>query len=161
MLFTESIDAALGNISVTCPSCILAADNIARNYGSPIATPPSTFVISMPSALRSGAPLPINVTLEDGFNQTVMDWVDTVATIETAAKIAGSPRVFYAHGAAVFKELTLRGAEDSIYPLVFTLSVRRLLTRHRSATVADAKRYRRARTCLVTDARMQRALDAA
>ena len=135
VVFTEC--AEYEDVRVSCPSCDLTVNNSASNYGNPVATPPSKFAIIMPAAIRSGAPLPINVTLKDGFNQTVMDWVSTVATIETPAKLTGSPRVFYADGVATFKELTLRGTQNTIYPLTFTLAVR-CSRCHLSVVVADA-----------------------
>jgi hypothetical protein len=120
---------------VSCPTCDLSYNNSAENYGVPMATPPEQFIINMRTQARSAAPLPINVTLKDGFGQTVKGWPDTIATIDTPANISGSLRVFYAEGAAVFKELALRGSENMTYQLDFTLSVRSCsFTRHRCVT---------------------------
>jgi hypothetical protein len=46
--------------------CDVAEGNFASNYGQVISTPPTQFLIDMPARIRSGAPLPINVTLQDG-----------------------------------------------------------------------------------------------
>jgi hypothetical protein len=120
--FTEC--AEYEDIRQTCPTCDLSVNNSADNYGHQVATPPEQFIINMYTQVRSGAPLPINVTLQDGFGQTVIGWIDTVATIDTVANISGSRRVFYAEGAAVFKELALRGNQGVTYQLDFTLAVR-------------------------------------
>ena len=64
VLFTEA--AELERIACTPLPC--AYDNLgnaASNYGQVMATPPAQFIISMPTKIRSGAMLPINVTLND------------------------------------------------------------------------------------------------
>jgi hypothetical protein len=96
-------------------------NNTAALARQTIATPPKHIVVALPAAVRSGAPLPVSITLVDGFNQTVKDWSDTTATIETAAALTGSVRAFYAHGAAAFAGLVLKGAEGASYELQFTL----------------------------------------
>ena len=122
VVFTEC--AQYEDTRVSCPSCDASINNTAENYGPQVATPPLQFLINMQTRVRSGAPLPINVTLKDGFGQTVMDWIDTIATIATTATVSGSLRTFYAGGSAVFKELALRGDENVTYELDFTVAVR-------------------------------------
>jgi hypothetical protein len=120
VLFTEAVDFEKLNCSPT--PCDTSANNTASGYGQIQATPPLQFVLDMPTAIRSGAPLPINVTLQDGFNQTVENWVDTTATIDSAALISGSLRSFYVDGMAAFRGLTLKGSEGVSYDLQFTVA---------------------------------------
>jgi hypothetical protein len=124
ILFTEAVQyEPLICSPVACDADIVDGTNYASNYGQVIATPPVQFLIDMPERVRSGAPLPISITLNDGFDQQVTDWQDTVATIESgAASVSGSLRTFYQHGEALFTGLSLRGAEGQAYELKFTLS---------------------------------------
>jgi hypothetical protein len=64
VMFTEA--AELGPMQCSPLPC--AYDNLgnaASNYGQVMATPPAQFIISMPRSIRSGAMLPIIVTLND------------------------------------------------------------------------------------------------
>ncbi len=66
VLYTESLDRQALNCS-PLPCLMFDQNNTASNYGDVQAMPPSTtFHISMPDAVRSGAPLPLNITLLDG-----------------------------------------------------------------------------------------------
>jgi hypothetical protein len=95
--------------------------NVAQNYGMDRATPARTINIAAPLAVRSGAPLPITVTLTDGYGQLLNEWDDLVVTITTDALLSGLTRVFYASGAAVFSSLTLKGIEGTSYALEVTV----------------------------------------
>lgn len=132
------LGANLGNCSVAIDGSVFA-DNAAPSGGGVYATGDIALLISgssfqrcaaagdaaeggMTSRLRSGAALPVSVTLYDGFAQKVRDWRDTSATIETDASITGLLRTFYAKGAATFSGLTLKGAEGATYTLTLTVS---------------------------------------
>jgi hypothetical protein len=120
ILFSEAVDFEALKCSPT--PCDTSLNNGATGYGDIQATPPLQFVLDMPTAIRSGAPLPINVTLQDGFNTTVQDWIDTTATINSSALLSGSLRTFYANGVAAFRGLTLKGDEGVSYDLEFTVA---------------------------------------
>ena len=97
-------------------------NNFASNYGQVYATPPTQFNIDIPDSIRSGAPLPVIITLVDGFGTLVSDWTNTVATIESLADISGSLRTFYQHGQATFANLVLHGDENQSYNMTFSIS---------------------------------------
>jgi hypothetical protein len=99
------------------PSACNASGNAADDYGPERATPAKHINIAAPPSVRSGAPLPIVVTLTDGFDQLLNEWADLVVTITTDALLSGSTRTFYTAGAAVFSSLSLKGAEATSYTL--------------------------------------------
>ena len=96
--------------------------NAARDYGAIFATPAKYINITIPSSVRSGAPLPVSVSLYDGFMQLINDWDTLLVTITTDALLVGSTRTFYASGAAVFSSLSLKGNENTSYTLTFTVN---------------------------------------
>jgi hypothetical protein len=119
LLFTEAEEYTELNCSPL--PCDTSVNNTAALARQTVATPPKHIAVAMPAAVRSGAPLSLSITLFDGFNQTVGDWRDTTATIETGAALTGSVRAFYANGAAAFSGLVLKGAQNASYELHFTL----------------------------------------
>jgi hypothetical protein len=64
VMFTEAVEVELLRCMPT--PCDWEHSNTAVIYGVPFATPPVTFVVTSPVTVRSGAPLPISVTLTDG-----------------------------------------------------------------------------------------------
>jgi hypothetical protein len=64
VMYTEAVEVE--PLRCTPTPCDWAHNNTALIYGVPFATPPVTFVVTAPEAVRSGAPLPISVTLTDG-----------------------------------------------------------------------------------------------
>ncbi len=103
------------------PAACNTSANTAEDYGPVMATPAKDVAITLPAKVRSGAPLPISVTLSDGFGQLVNEWEDLVVTITTDALLSGSLRTFYSKGAAVFPSLSLKGNESVSYELQFTV----------------------------------------
>jgi hypothetical protein len=120
LMYSEA-DQPMPPVCAPAP-CEYMTNNTAAGSRQLVATPPQIINISMPAQVRSGAPLPITVHLVDGFYQVIGTWRDTVVTIDTAAALAGSLRSFYAHGAAPFPGLSLKGDEGANYSLTFTLS---------------------------------------
>jgi hypothetical protein len=49
-----------------CETCDTATNNTATDWGKSVATPAKTISITLPEAVRSGAPMPNGVTLTDG-----------------------------------------------------------------------------------------------
>ena len=121
VLFTEAVDFAPLDCS-PLPCDTSDPNNFASNYGQVYATPPTQFNINIPDSIRSGAPLPVIITLVDGFGTLVSDWTNTVATIESLADISGSLRTFYQHGQATFANLVLHGDENQSYNMTFSIS---------------------------------------
>jgi hypothetical protein len=106
-----------------CGTCDATLNNTASDWGQIMATPAKDISISLPSSVRSGAPMPNSVTLTDGFQQLLAEWDNLVVTISTTdALVSGSLRTFYTNGEAVFSSLALKGNESASYSLVFTLS---------------------------------------
>jgi hypothetical protein len=67
VLFTEARPDQVQDLESNChPLPCVVSNNSATIYGDDVSTPPLQFVINMPDEVRSGAPLPINVTLLDG-----------------------------------------------------------------------------------------------
>jgi hypothetical protein len=120
VLFTEAVDFA--PLDCNPDPCDTEVENFASNYGQIYATPPTQFNIDIPESIRSGAPLPVVITLVDGFGTLVTDWTNTVATIESLADVTGSLRTFYQRGQATFADLVLRGAESELYNMTFSIS---------------------------------------
>ena len=120
VLFTEAVDFAPLDCSPV--PCDTSSNNFASNYGQVYATPPTQFNIDIPESIRSGAPLPVVITLVDGFGTLVSDWTNTVATIESLADISGSLRTFYQHGQATFSNLVLHGDESQSYNMTFSIA---------------------------------------
>ncbi len=120
LLFTEA--AVFSHLTCAPLPCDATVNNTAALARQTEATPPMTLDVNMTSRLRSGAVLPVSISLYDGFAQRVRDWRDTSATIDTDADITGLLRTFYAKGAASFSGLTLKGAEGATYTLQLTVS---------------------------------------
>ena len=118
VLYSEADDFS----DLGCSTCDATQNNVASNWGQIMATPAKSISITLPSLVRSGAPMANLVTLTDGFNQLLKDWDNLVVTITTTALVSGSLRTFYAKGEAVFSSLSLKGNESQSYDLVFTLS---------------------------------------
>ncbi len=67
VLFTEARPDQVQDLESNChPLPCVVSNNSATIYGDDVSTPPLQFVITMPEAVRSGAPLPISITLLDG-----------------------------------------------------------------------------------------------
>jgi hypothetical protein len=64
VMFTEAFEVE--TLKCHPVACDWATNNKATIYGEPFATPPVAFAVTSPTSVRSGAPLPINVTLHDG-----------------------------------------------------------------------------------------------
>ena len=120
VMYSES--RGYGNLTCDPRPCDWTQNNSASDYGDTLATPPKVINVTMPASVRSGAPLPVTVTMFDGFGQQMIEWDNLVVTITTDASIAGSLRTFYTDGSAVFPGLSLRGNESTVYSLVFTLT---------------------------------------
>ena len=63
VLYSEAVEVEPLNCHPV--ACDWATNNSASSYGQVMATPPAQFSISMPISIRSGAMLPIIVTLND------------------------------------------------------------------------------------------------
>ena len=122
VMYTEAAEFGQLSCALPCYYDFALYNNSARNYGSEIATPPKTINLELPAAIRSGAPLAVNVTLLDGFGHTVKDWPNTVGTVESAGRLGGSLRTFYQSGAADFAGLSLSGLQNTSYEVSFTMS---------------------------------------
>ena len=118
VMYAES--AEYGDLVCELP-CNWSVNNSAADYGDTIATPPKIINASLPTSVRSGAPLSIQVTMFDGFGARLKDWDGLVATIETDANLTGSVRTFYISGAANFNGLALLGVEGTSYDLTFVM----------------------------------------
>ena len=120
VMYSES--ANFGPLDCSPVACDWSHNNSATDYGQALATPPKTLNISLPTSVRSGAPLTVTVSMNDGFGQRLVNWDSLVATIETDAHLTGSLRSFYSDSAAVFSGLALYGAENTTYTLTFTMT---------------------------------------
>jgi hypothetical protein len=65
IMFTESVEYE-HFLNCAPVACDVAASNTAVDYGQDIATSPKTINLTMPRSVRSGAPLPISISLLDG-----------------------------------------------------------------------------------------------
>ena len=119
VMYAES--AEYGDLLCSPLVCNWSVNNSAADYGDSIATPPKIINASMPTSVRSGAPLSVVVTMRDGFGALLQDWDGLVATIETDAMLVGTVRTFYLSGAANFDGLALFGVEGTAYNLTFVM----------------------------------------
>jgi hypothetical protein len=62
VLYSEADEFA----GLECPTCDTQLNNTASDWGQSVATPAKTISITLPSLVRSGAPMPNEVTLTDG-----------------------------------------------------------------------------------------------
>jgi hypothetical protein len=120
VLFTEAEEFEA--LACAPKACDFSLNNSAEDYGQIEATSPKDINLTLPSSLRSGAPLPVSLTLLDGFGQALSEWESTVATIASDAMLVGSLRAFYGEGAAVFPSLVLKGNQSATYTLEFTVT---------------------------------------
>ena len=120
ILYTESDNYA--PLTCTPTVCDTTTNNTAALARKTVATPPVTIGITIPTTVRSGAPLPVNITLHDGFSQLVKDWASTTASIESFTALSGSLRSFYAHGYAFFPGLALSGNVSAVFSIIITIS---------------------------------------
>lgn len=123
----------------------VAVGNIARFFGSLVATNVSSIAVTVPPFVRAGGSLDASVMLRDGFLQPVDGWPDTSVEMQCVSDRCpifggGVPSTPYTAANATFRAVTLmsRTAEPAEYVLSFTVAAESLPALQTTVTASVA-----------------------
>lgn len=102
----------------------IGAGNTFTNYGPVQATVPIAATVTIPVTVQTNAPVVINVTLVDLFNQTVRSWDDLVvsATSTDPRFLQGIAQATFAQGSAAFTNVRVYGIPFVNYSLSVSIT---------------------------------------